>query len=331
MEVTSIPYLASSSSSSFFCSSYSPCACRRRRASKTVVAASTAGNRREAACSEIFEQQNVDFHSGPRSSLCFRRRDLASAILLPFMLPNINISSAAEPYDGSVIQNGVRKFLTKGKAAGVLRLVFHDAGTFDIVDQSGGMNGSIIYEVDRPENAGLNRSIKILGKAKEEIDSVQKVSWADLIAVAGAEAVALCGGPEIPVKLGRLDSNTADPTGKLPEETLDATALKASFSKKGFSTQEMVVLSGAHTIGGKGFGSPIVFDNTYFKVLVDKPQTSSSGMAGMVGLRTDWALAEDDECLRWIKIYADDQAKFFDDFRDAYIKLVNSGASWRTA
>jgi hypothetical protein len=32
------------------------------------------------------------------------------------------------------------------------------------------------------------------------------VSWADLIAVAGAEAVALCGGPEISVRLGRLDS-----------------------------------------------------------------------------------------------------------------------------
>ena len=38
----------------------------------------------------------------------------------------------------------------------------------------------------------------------------------------------------------------------------------------------MVVLSGAHTIGGKGFGSPIIFDNTYFKVLLEKkPQTSS--------------------------------------------------------
>lgn len=32
------------------------------------------------------------------------------------------------------------------------------------------------------------------------------VSWADLIAVAGAEAVSLCGGPTIPVALGRLDS-----------------------------------------------------------------------------------------------------------------------------
>ena len=32
-----------------------------------------------------------------------------------------------------------------------------------------------------------------------------KVSWADLIAVAGAEAVAMTGGPVIPVRLGRRD------------------------------------------------------------------------------------------------------------------------------
>ena len=33
---------------------------------------------------------------------------------------------------------------------------------------------------------------------------------------------------------------------------------------------------------------------------------------------------------RWINIYAEDQDKFFADFRDAYTKLVNSGASWKT-
>ncbi|KAF0898132.1 hypothetical protein E2562_001780, partial [Oryza meyeriana var. granulata] len=297
MELTSVPGIAASSR---FFSSCSRCTCRVRRTGKTVIGASAAGSRcssADSACSEPIEQQNADFLSGPRSSLCYRRRDFASIALLPFLLPHVNIASAAESVDVSIIQNGVRNVLSKVKAAGMLRLVFHDAGTFDIADKTGGMNGSIIYEVDRPENAGLNKSIKVLGKAKEVIDHVQQVSWADLIAVAGAESVALCGGPEIPVRLGRLDSSIADPAGKLPEETLDATALKTLFSKKGFSTQEMVVLSGAHTIGGKGFGNPNVFDNSYFKVLLEKPHASSSGMPAMVGLRTDWALTEDVECL----------------------------------
>uniref|UniRef100_A0ACD5ZT10 Uncharacterized protein n=1 Tax=Avena sativa TaxID=4498 RepID=A0ACD5ZT10_AVESA len=321
MELTNIPHLASSSSFIF-----SSCTCRNRRTGKALIRSFAAGSRcsADSSCSEPIAQQNVDplsATSGPANTHCYRRRDFAAVALLPFILPHVDTASAAEPYDGSVIQNGVRNVLTKVKAAGVLRLVFHDAGTFDIGDKSGGMNGSIIYEVDRPENTGLSKPLKILRKAKEGIDQVQQV--------AGAEAVALCGGPEIPVRLGRLDSSTADPIGKLPEETLDIVALRTSFGKKGFSIQEMVVLSGAHTIGGKGFGNPNAFDNTYFKILLEKPQPTSSGMP--IGLPTDWALTKDDECLRWINIYAEDQGKFFTDFRDAYTKLVDSGASWRTA
>lgn len=39
----------------------------------------------------------------------------------------------------------------------------------------------------------------------------------------------------------------------------------------GCSTQEMVALSGAHTIGNKGFGNPNLFDNSYFQILLQKP------------------------------------------------------------
>lgn len=31
-----------------------------------------------------------------------------------------------------------------------------------------------------------------------------------------------------------------------------------------------MALSGAHTLGGKGFGDPVTFDNTYFRTLLDK-------------------------------------------------------------
>lgn len=36
-----------------------------------------------------------------------------------------------------LIKEEVSKVLSKGKAAGVLRLVFHDAGTFDMDENSG--------------------------------------------------------------------------------------------------------------------------------------------------------------------------------------------------
>ncbi|CAA6666401.1 unnamed protein product [Spirodela intermedia] len=245
---------------------------------------------------------------------------------------NANSLQAVEPDESLLVRTKLRKVLSKSKAPGVLRLAFHDAGTFDMNDNTGGMNGSIILELDRPENAGLRRSVKILEKAKSELDKVQNVSWADLVAVAGAEAVSLCGGPVIPVQLGRMDTSIPDPEGKLPQETLGAFDLKKCFLEKGFSTQELVILSGAHTLGGKGFGSPIVFDNTYYKILLERPWVSSGpSMSSMIGLPSDHALVEDAECLRWITIYAADERRFFEDFKRAYVKLVNTGASWRDA
>lgn len=229
------------------------------------------------------------------------------------------------------IQVELRKVLKRPKAAGILRLVFHDAGTFDSVKLTGGMNGSILQELDRPENSGLDRSIKILDSVKTSLDSSLPVSWADLIAVAGAEAVSICGGPKIFIKLGRLDATVADPEGELPSESFNASSLKANFSRKGFTTRELVVLSGAHTLGSKGFGNPLVFDNAYFKVLLQKPWTQQGNEMGLMsGLPSDRSLVDDEECLRWINYYANDQSKFFEDFSSAYAKLVNSGANWRT-
>lgn len=39
----------------------------------------------------------------------------------------------------------------------------------------------------------------------------------------------------------------------------------------GVRTQELVALSGAHTLGNKGFGNPNLFDNSYFQILLQKP------------------------------------------------------------
>ncbi|XP_059658152.1 putative L-ascorbate peroxidase 6 isoform X2 [Cornus florida] len=284
----------------------------------------------------IRASSSINSHDSNKNGVCasYGRRGLVIMASVPFLLPLHKstegfVADAADEY--FLIKEEVRKVLSKGKAAGVLRLVFHDAGTFDMDENSGGMNGSIVYELDRSENAGLKKSLKILEKAKSEVDILQQVSWADMIAVAGAEAVSLCGGPKIPVRFGRVDSMIPDPEGKLPQESLDASALKQCFQRKGLSTQELVALSGAHTIGGKGFGNPTVFDNSYYKILLENPGSSSAGMSSMIGLPSDRALVKDDECIRWISKYAENQDMFFGDFRNAYIKLVNSGARWKNS
>ncbi|KAL7596557.1 hypothetical protein Lser_V15G28181 [Lactuca serriola] len=291
---------------------------------------------RPTICSTSAPSTAVSDSKENHARTSYGRRMMISMItfLLPFHQSMQHSSANANAADDLLLlQEEIRKVLTKGKAAGVLRLVFHDAGTYETNENSGGMNGSILYELDRPENKGLKKSLKIILEAKKMVEETQPVSMSvsvsDVIAVAGAEAVSLCGGPKIPVRLGRLDSMVPDPEGKLPEETLDAFGLKQSFKRKGFSTQELVALSGAHTLGSKGFGNPIIFDNSYYKVLLEKPWLSPGGMTSMVGLPSDRGLIEDDECLRWISKYADDQDLFFRDFKNAYIKLVNSGAKWR--
>ncbi|GAB4836696.1 hypothetical protein Ancab_001609 [Ancistrocladus abbreviatus] len=267
-----------------------------------------------------------------------RRGLLFLVTTLPFLFPAseyVKVIDAEAEELGDLayllMKEEIRKVLSKGKAAGILRLVFHDAGTFENSDNSGGMNGSIVYELERPENKGLEKSLKILEKAKNVVDARQSVSWADMISVGGAEAVSICGGPNISIQLGRLDSVTPDPEGRLPEESMDASGLKQCFRRKGFSAQELVALSGAHTLGSKGFGNPTVFDNSYFKILLEKPWLSSAGMSSMIGLPSDRTLVEDDECLRWIMKYANDQDMFFKDFEDAYTKLVNSGSTWKAS
>lgn len=47
---------------------------------------------------------------------------------------------------------------------------------------------------------------------------------------------------------GRADSLVSDPEDRLPAETLSATEQRAMFAGKGFTTQELVAILGAHTV-----------------------------------------------------------------------------------
>ncbi|XP_047307827.1 peroxidase 4-like [Impatiens glandulifera] len=154
----------------------------------------------------------------------------------------------------SVVKSAIAKERRIG--ASLLRLHFHDCFV-------NGCDGSILLD-DTPSSRGEktaapnNRSVRgfnVVDDIKSKVESVCPgvVSCADILAIAARDSVDILGGPEWDVKLGRRDSKTASfsaaNSGVIPPPTSTLSNLINRFQAKGLSAKDMVVLSGAHTIG----------------------------------------------------------------------------------
>tara|TARA_B110000003_G_scaffold164889_1_gene164883 strand:+ start:3370 stop:4368 length:999 start_codon:yes stop_codon:yes gene_type:complete len=143
----------------------------------------------------------------------------------------------------------------------MVRLAWHDAGTFDATaadawPRCGGANGSIRFDAELAHgaNAGLK---KALGYAREIVERFPALSHADAIQLCGACAIESAGGPRIPMKYGRKDSDEPAREGNLPDaeapfgdgSKTPGEHLRRVFGRLGFDDREIVALSGAHTIG----------------------------------------------------------------------------------
>ncbi|KAF2224424.1 heme peroxidase [Elsinoe ampelina] len=133
------------------------------------------------------------------------------------------------------------------KSAEWLRTAFHDAATHDASTKTGGLDGSIQYELDRSENLG-----SALNSTLADISSSINIysSAADLLALAMVMAVARCGDLHVPLRLGRKDATEAGIMG-VPEAHTDLETTRRRFEISGFNTTEMITLVACgHTIGG---------------------------------------------------------------------------------
>lgn len=196
-------------------------------------------------------------------------------------------------------------------------------------------------------NAGLSmvRDMLLPIKARHP-----EVSFADLWTLAGAAAVEFLGGPKIDHEMGRKDAlngTTCPANGRLPDAAQGAQHLRDVFYRQGFNDREIVCLSGAHTLGrchrtrsgfdGPWTRNPLKFDNTYFKVLMnmewipkkwDGPlQYTDKDTEELMMLPTDMCLKTDPEFKKFARMYADDEQLFFNDFADAFSRLISNGAS----
>ncbi|KAF8646138.1 hypothetical protein HU200_065985 [Digitaria exilis] len=136
--------------------------------------------------------------------------------------------------------------------ASLLRLHFHDCFV-NGCDASILLDGSDGEKFARP-NLNSVRGYEVIDAIKADLESncPEVVSCADIVALAASYGVLFSGGPYWDVPLGRMDGLVANQSGAnnglpAPFEPIDSIIQK--FDAVGLNTTDVVVLSGAHTIG----------------------------------------------------------------------------------
>ncbi|XP_019186195.1 PREDICTED: cationic peroxidase 1-like [Ipomoea nil] len=271
-----------------------------------------------------------------------------------------NFYSTSCPNALSIIKSAVTSAV-KSEArmgASLLRLHFHDCfvngcDASVLLDDTANFTGE---KTAGPNNNSL-RGFNVIDNIKTQLESscAGVVSCADIVSVAARDSVVALGGPSWSVVVGRRDSTTASLSGansNIPGPSSSLSQLISSFSNKGFSTREMVALSGSHTIGQarcttfrnriyndaninstfatslKGncpqsggdsnlapldFTTPTSFDNNYFKNL-----QSQKGL-----LHSDQELFNGGSADSIVNTYSSNPSTFASDFANAMVKMGN--------
>jgi peroxiredoxin len=228
----------------------------------------------------------------------------------------------------------------------------HSAGTYDAETDTGGSNGAgMRYEAEGgdPANAGLQHARVFLEPVKA---AHPWITYSDLWTLAGIVAIAEMGGPNIPWQGGRtdfVDDSKLPPRGRLPDATQGSDHLRFIFNRMGFNDQEIVALSGAHSLGrchsdrsgfeGAWVNNPTRFSNQYYRLLLSlqwRKKKLANGIEQFVNydedsetelmmLPTDMTLRRDPAFLKWVELYARDKDRFFEDFSAVFAKLLELG------
>ncbi|TYH95207.1 hypothetical protein ES332_A12G090200v1 [Gossypium tomentosum] len=185
-----------------------------------------------------------------------------------FLVAAVNMAVAAEPLRPGfyfetcppaefIVRDVMKKAMIREprSLASVMRLQFHDCfvngcdGSL-LLDDTADMVG----EKQALSNINSLRSFEVVDEIKEALEDAcpSTVSCADILVLAARDAVALSGGPNWEVRLGRKDSLTAsqqDSDNIMPSPRADATSLINLFAQFNLSVKDLVALSGSHSVG----------------------------------------------------------------------------------
>ncbi|GAV71696.1 peroxidase domain-containing protein [Cephalotus follicularis] len=255
-------------------------------------------------------------------------------------------------------------------AASLLRLHFHDCFVNAILQ---GCDASVLLddtdnflgEKTAPPNLNSLRGFEVIDAIKSDVESVCPgiVSCADILATVARDSVVLVRGPSWEVEMGRRDSLSASKaaaTNNIPGPNSTVTTLVAKFQSVGLTLNDMVVLSGAHTMGkarcttfnsrlqeppnSNGPDINLDFLQTLQQLCLDSNSDTTLAeldlvtpvtfdnqyfvnlLSGKGLLPSDQALlTQDDRTRQIVESYAQDQFAFFEDFKNSMLKMGRLG------
>ncbi|AES73524.2 putative peroxidase [Medicago truncatula] len=247
----------------------------------------------------------------------------------------------------------------------LLRMVFHDC----FVE---GCDASLMLQGNNTEQSDPgNRSVggfSVIETAKRVLEMFcpGTVSCADIIALAARDAVEIAGGPRVQIPTGRRDGMVSIASNVRPnivDTSFTMDEMLKLFSSKGLSLLDLVVLSGAHTIGTAHCntfrgrfqqdrnGSLRLIDQTidtnYADQLIKQcpinaqpsvavnidPETSMlfdnqyyrNLLDRKVLFQSDSVLMNNDDTRKLVEDFANDQELFFDNWGVSFVKLTSIG------
>ncbi|GMY09930.1 peroxidase 3-like [Fagus crenata] len=139
-------------------------------------------------------------------------------------------------------------------AAALLRMHFHDCFIRGC-DASVLLNSTSNNQAEKDALPNLSlRGFDFVDRVKSlvEAECPGIVSCADIIALVTRDSIVATGGPFWRVPTGRRDgtiSNSTEALNNIPPTFGNLTTLQKQFSKRGLDLNDLVLLSGAHTIG----------------------------------------------------------------------------------
>ncbi|XP_045798464.1 peroxidase 44-like [Trifolium pratense] len=253
----------------------------------------------------------------------------------------------------SIVHKVVQKRFNRDKSitAALLRMHFHDCFVR-------GCDASLLIDPTKnntsEKQTGANASVRgydLIDDVKEAIEATcpSTVSCSDIIALATRDAVALSGGPKYNVPTGRRDglvSNSID-ANILPGPSSPIPQLTQFFAAKGITTEEMVTLLGAHTVGVAhcGFFANSIGDPALNTKLVNLCKSNTNGAAFLDQntsfvvdnefykqillkrgiMQIDQQLALDKSTSTFVSNFASNGDKFVKSFASAMIKMGKVG------